>query len=97
MPQVNFVNTRRGINIVRGMPTPKRITELRYWLRGAQGVIQEIPRVIAEAQSMAIRSPGQDGWFVQHSEVSREWIRFDLENHFGERSQVVIQRKGGSF
>lgn len=93
MPQVNFVRQSKGINIVRNMPTPKRVGEIRYWLKGAQAYIKEIPRTIAESESMSYPMEGHDSWFVATSDVDVKWIRFNLENRFGDTAQIVINRK----
>lgn len=92
MPTVQYTNLLANISRTSSMPTPKRITELRHWLRGAQTAIREIPRNIAEAQSMAIMGVGHDGWYVQNSDVSQKWIKFNIENRFGERAHIVIDR-----
>jgi hypothetical protein len=93
MPLVNFVNMHRKINVTRSMLTPKRITELRYWLKGAQNVIPEIPRNVAESEGMASRQMGSDGWFVFNTDVDVKWITFHLQNAMGEKAQIVINRK----
>lgn len=95
MPTVNFVNQLRGVSIVRGMPTPKRMSEIRYWLKGAQAAVPQIPRTIAESEGMSVHTEGHDGWFVATSSVDVKWIKFDLENRFGEKAQIIIRRKGG--
>ena len=85
----------RKQDVIRNMPTPKRMTELRYWLKGAQTAIKEIPRTIAESSGMVGMHDGHDGWFVHTSDVDKDYIRFNLENRFGEKAQIVIKRRAG--
>jgi hypothetical protein len=93
MPTVQYVNQFRKQNITKEMLTPKRITELRYWLKGAQAVIKEIPRMIAESEQSADRSIGTDGWFVATSDADVKWVKFSLENRLGEKAHIVIHRQ----
>jgi hypothetical protein len=93
MPTVQYVNQFRKQNVTREMLTPKRITELRYWLKGAQAVIKEIPRMIAESEASADWSIGTDGWFVATSDVDIKWVKFTLENRIGEKAHIVIHRQ----
>lgn len=93
MPRVQFTNTMRNISVTKGMVTPKRMGELRFWLKGAQAVIKEIPRQIAESEGMADRSIGSDGWFVVNTDVDAKWIKFNLENRIGEKAVILIDRK----
>jgi hypothetical protein len=93
MPTVQYVIQFRKQNITKEMLTPKRITELRYWLKGAQAVIKEIPRMIAESEQSADRSIGTDGWFVATSDADVKWVKFSLENRLGEKAHIVIHRQ----
>lgn len=93
MPRVQFQIPTEKVSITKDMPTPKRITELRYWLKGAQGVIPNIPRVIAESEESADRSIGGDGWFVATTDVDVKWVKFSLENRIGQKAYIVIDRK----
>ena len=93
MPRVQFVHQSRGITITRSFPTPKRMGEMRYWLKAAQGAIKEIPRNVAESQLSADRTIGMDGWFVSNMDADAKWIKFNLENRFGDRADIVIDRK----
>lgn len=93
MPTVQYVNEYRQVRETRQMPTPKRITELRYWLRGAQQAIPKIPRNIAEAEGMADNSIGSDGWFVYTSDVDVKWVKFTIQNRIHERAHIVINRQ----
>lgn len=93
MPRAQFVNTRRGINVSAAFPTPKRMTELRFWLKSVKAHIKEVPKNIAESEGMADRTLTEDGWFVATSDADEKWIRFNLENRFGETAQIVIDRK----
>lgn len=95
MPRANFVCQYYKINRSSSFPTPKRITELRYWLKAVQNVIKEIPRQIAESEASAERAIGNDGWFVAHTDVDQKWIRFDLEDRVGIKAQIVIDRSTG--
>lgn len=92
MPLCQFQWPIRKISVTRGIPTPKRIGELRYWLKMSQQWIKEIPRVIAESELSADRSIGTDGWFVANTEVDLKWIKFNLENRIGEKAYIVIDR-----
>jgi len=92
MPRVQYVNMMRGINETRTMPTPKRIGEMRYWLKGAIRLFKDCPKNIAESEGMADNSIGSDGWFVASSDADAKWVRFDLENRLGEKAQIVIDR-----
>jgi hypothetical protein len=91
MPTVQYVNLIRGVDITATMPTPKRITELAQWLKHAQLAIKEIPRPIAEAQSMAL-SAWSDGWYVLNTDITEKWIKFNIENKFSEKAHIVIDR-----
>lgn len=93
MPRVQFVNQHRQLSVTVGMPTPKRMTELRFWLKAAQTHIRHIPRQIAESETSADRSIGSDGWFVSNADADAKWIRFTLENRIGEKAHIVIDRK----
>lgn len=95
MPRVQYTNMFRKpvVSVTATMPTPKRMTELRYWLKGAQTALKEIPRTIAESDSMADQSIGNDGWFVFNTDVDAKWITFHLQNKIGEKASIVIDRK----
>lgn len=93
MPTVQYVNMLTKETVTRSMLTPKRITELRHWLKGAQGAIKEIPRQIAESEQSADRSIYSDGWFVANTDVDVKWIKFNLENRVGEKAHIVIDRR----
>lgn len=93
MPIAQYTNMHRSISVNRSMPTPKRMSELRYWLKEAQKWIKEIPRQIAESEASADRSIGTDGWFVANTDVSVKWIKFNLENRIGEKAHLVINRQ----
>lgn len=95
MPIVQYINMFRKERVSRSMRTPKRITELRYWLKEAQKTVCEIPQQIAESEAMVNHSYGHDGWFVARTEVDIKWIRFDIENVIGEKAQIVIDRTTG--
>src|SRR5262245_38280849 len=99
MPTVQFVNMGRKINKTATMPTPRRITELEQWLKHAQLAIPEIPRSIAGAPELAV-TQWSDGWHVFSTDISDKWIKFNLQNKFGEKAHIVIdrtQRKGIGF
>lgn len=100
MPRAQFVYQAIGVNVTRSFPTPKRMGELRYWLKAAQTAIAHIPRNIAESEASAERSIGNDGWFVANADADAKWVRFNLEDRFGNKAQIVIDRKfqnmGGS-
>lgn len=100
MPRAQFVMQSLGINVTRSFPTPKRMGELRYWLKAVQNHIKEVPRHIAESEISADRSIGSDGWFVSNADADAKWIKFNLENKLGQRADIVIDRKfqnlGGS-
>lgn len=93
MPRVQYTNKAQNISVTKDLVTPKRMSELRYWLKGAQSQIPHIPWKIAESEISADRSMGSDGWFVATTDVDEKWIRFDLENRFGNKAQIVIDRK----
>lgn len=93
MPTVQYVNMHRKVSETRNMPTPKRITELRYWLKGAQAAIPNIPRQIAESEASANNGIFGDGWFVSNTDVDIKWIKFNLENRLGEKAHIVINRQ----
>lgn len=97
MPRVQFVNVVQGINVTRDMTTPKRMTELSKWLKGAQAAIKEIPRVIADSEISANRSIGSDGWFVSNTDIDIKWIKFNLESRWGGRADIVIDRQSNAF
>lgn len=89
MPRVQFVNQAKGISVTRDMPTPKRMSEIRYWLKEAQKWLPSIPKKIAESPNMIAHI---DDWWVSSSSVDVKWIKFELENRIGERAQIVIDR-----
>lgn len=95
MPRVQYTNQFRRpmVSVTATMPTPKRMTELRFWLKGAQAALKEIPRVIAESEGMSDRSIGNDGWFVFNSDADAKWVVFHLQNRIGEKASIVIDRK----
>lgn len=95
MPLAQYTNMfkKPAVQVNRTIPTPKRMTELRYWLKEAQKWIPEIPRQIAESEASADRSIGTDGWFVANTDVDIKWIKFNLENRIGERAHLVINRE----
>lgn len=93
MPRVQYVNVARGINVTRSFPTPKRMGELRYWLKAAQIALAEIPRNIAESEASADRTLGGDGWFVANSDADAKWIKFNLLDRWGNKADIVIDRK----
>ena len=93
MPRAQFVHQAMGINVTRSFPTPKRMGELRFWLKAAQLAIAQIPRNIAESQVSADRQIGSDGWFVSNSDADAKWIKFNLEDRFGNKADIVIDRK----
>lgn len=82
-------------HVTRNIPNPKRITELKYWLKMCQQWIPEIPRQIAESEMSANRQMGSDGWFVSNTDVDIKWIKFNLENKLGEKATIVIDRRKG--
>lgn len=90
MPQVQFSYPAKKLQATRGMPTPKRMSELKYWYKDARKAIPAIPE-------MGV--PDADGrmWREQSNvEVSDAFIRWTLENDRGERAYVVIARKAPS-
>ena len=93
MPTVQYVNKFRKETITKNIPTPKRITELRFWLKECQKWIPQIPRPIAESEQSADNTIGSDGWFVATFDVSVRWIKFSLENRIGEKAHIVIDRQ----
>ena len=97
MPTVQYVNEYRQVRVTRDMPTPKRITELRHWLKGAQSAIPQIPRQIAESEGMANNQIGSDGWFVFITDVDVKWIKFTLQNRLQEKAHIVINRQSSAF
>lgn len=97
MPTVQYVNEYRQVRVTRDMPTPKRMTELRYWLKGAQNVLKEIPRQIAESEGMASTSIMAEGWFVSQTDVDVKWVKFTIENRLGERGHIIINRQTNAF
>lgn len=91
MPQVQFSYPAKKIQATRGMPTPKRMSELRYWYKDARKAIPAIPEINGPSD--------RDGrmWREQSvPEVSDSFIRWTLENDKGERAYVVIARKAPS-
>lgn len=98
MPKVQYVNMIRKIDKSASFPTPKRITELRYWLKACQVALSDIPRNIAESEESADRSLSPDlSWFVANSDIDAKWIKFNLENRLGEKAHIVIDRKFNQF
>lgn len=93
MPTVQYVNMFKKQHVTRSMPTPKKMGEIRYWLKEAQKWIKEIPRQIAESEGMADRSIYSDGWYVVNSDVDVKWIRFNLCNRIDEKATIVIDRQ----
>jgi len=92
MPTVQYMNAHRKHQVTRNIPTPKRITELRYWLKEVQKAIPEVPKQIAESEGMASHQIGSDGWFVCNVDADLKWIKFNLENRVGEKAHIVIRR-----
>lgn len=87
MPQVQFSYPAKGIQITKGMPTPKKMAQLEAWYKEARKVIPDIPE---------IGLPDKDGrlwkeYDVPH--VDELWIRRTYVNDIGERAYLVIARK----
>ena len=100
MPWVQYVDETKGINEQAGMATPRRITELRWWLKTAQLSLRAIPKFIAESEWQTAQLPNQDSdplWYVETTDVSERWVKFTLRNRWGVRSHIVIDRKKDRF
>jgi hypothetical protein len=63
------------------MPSPKRIQEIKYWLRGARAVLPKIPSVEVT-----------DWRILGEPKISVQEIRIELTNTVGERATVIIDR-----
>lgn len=93
MPVAQYVNVFEKRHITKNILTPKRITELKYWLKECQKTIKEMPQVIAESEGMVDHTlPVDKSWFVATYDVDVKWIKFNLENRLGEKAHVVIDR-----
>lgn len=96
MPRLQFTQMSKGINKLASFPTPKRMNELRFWLKAAQQWCKEIPRQIGESEPQADRLMGSDGWYVFNSDADAKWIKFELRNRYDDKAQIVIDRKASN-
>lgn len=80
MPKVQYHCKVRNIRMDATMPTPKRITELKYWFKEARKALSVIPQV------------DHGEYIIEHQTADKDYVRFDLIDAKGIKSNVVIQR-----
>lgn len=80
MPTVQYANKHEDTRLTQPMKTPKRITVMEAWFKGARKVLPQIPPV----------NTGE--WRIEHEEATLEWVRFDLRSREGRKANVVIFR-----
>lgn len=83
MPIANYVYPGGKINIVRSIRTPKRITELKYWVKEVRKAIPECPKFF----------DGDTVWTVFREEISIDKVYLEFRNRIGEKSYLIIDRK----
>lgn len=89
---VQYFNVHRNQRVTRNLHTPKRMTEIKYWIKEVQKTIKECPKYIAPSLEEADNSTGSDGWFVMYEDVTIKWIKLEIHNKFGEKAHIVISR-----
>jgi len=91
MPLAQFTDERRGIKITKGFLTPKRMSEIKYWMKAAKAAIPEIPQEITEVEGQQSANPL--AWYLYMIDSNLDWINFDIRNGIGERAYITIKRR----
>lgn len=83
MPTVQYVYS--GEIMTRQMPTPKSISKVYSWFKGARKVIPSIPVATIDVF-------GDNEWMIEHHETDVKWVKFELLSKRSERAVLVILR-----
>lgn len=84
MPLVIY-QPSKGESKTGRMFSPKKITDLKAWLKAARTVVREIP------------DTKNTDWYVKNEEATQTHVKFFLLNSVGDWATVTIDRRVSKF
>ena len=81
MPRAQLSWPQYGINKTVGLPSPTKITDMRAW-------VSHIGKYIPQTPSLK-----GGHWFIAHEIITEKSIMLQLEDRFGHRCSIVVDRK----
>ena len=84
MPLVQYSHPSKGVNVTRGIPTPRAVMNVQSWVTAARKVLPDIPRFAATT----------DPWYVRNEILTEHSILLEVHNlKTKDRFALVFDRK----
>jgi hypothetical protein len=87
MPLVQYVVPTDNIRVTRKFGTPADAGNIMAWYRAARKMVKEMPNLHVN----------EDGWRIAQQDFNRQNIYLVLQDHYGNKAHVVIDRTAPEF